>query len=213
MWDCGHLKVKQWPEDIVHLVCYRSRQKKVWYRICDLFAKTNLSLVYSANKNFKLTSLSPVEFSYETGPFGAMCGLCAVYVRLWCGLCAVYVRSLCGFGAVYARCLRGVCAILVRLWRGLCAILVRSLCYFGAVFVLLWCDFGAVFVLFWCDFSAVFVLFWCGVCAVFHIHRTYTAQIPEKGKRRGSVYVGCYINSFWLGRHIMSADCRTKTTK
>ena len=55
--------------------------KKVWYRICDLFAKTNLSLVYSANKNFKLTSLSPVEFSYETGPFGAMCGLYAALVR------------------------------------------------------------------------------------------------------------------------------------
>jgi hypothetical protein len=139
--------------------CARSRQEKVWYRICDLFAKINLSLVYLANKNVKYTSLSPVEFSYETRPFGAMCGLCAVYVR-----------SLCGFGAVYVRCLRGVCAILVRLWRGLCAILVRSLCYFGAVFVLLWCDFGAVFVLFWCDFGAVFVLFWCGVCAVFQIN-------------------------------------------
>ena len=60
---------------------------------------------------------------------------------------------------------------------------VLFLCDFSAVCVL----FGAVFVLFWCDFSAVFVLFWCGVCAVFHIHRTYTAQIPEKGKRRGSV--------------------------
>ena len=63
------------------LVRYRSRQKKVWYRICDLFAKTNLSLVYSANKNFKLTLLSPVEFSYETGPFGAMCGLYAALMR------------------------------------------------------------------------------------------------------------------------------------
>ena len=81
MWDCGHLKVKQWPEGFVHS-CARSRQEKVWYRICDLFAKINLSLVHSANKNFKLTSLSPVEFSYETGPFGAMCGLCAIFVRL-----------------------------------------------------------------------------------------------------------------------------------
>ena len=63
------------------LVRYRSRQKKVWYRICDLFTKTNLSLVYSANKNAKFTSLSPVEFSYETGPFGAMCGLYAALVR------------------------------------------------------------------------------------------------------------------------------------
>ena len=68
------------------LVCYRSRQKKVWYRICDLFAKTNLSLVYSANKNFKLTSLSPVEFSYETGPFGAVCGVCAALVWSMCGI-------------------------------------------------------------------------------------------------------------------------------
>ena len=80
MWDCGHLKVKQWPEEFVHS-CARSRQEKVWYRICDLFAKINLSLVHSANKNFKLTSLSPVEFSYETGPFGAMCGLYAALVR------------------------------------------------------------------------------------------------------------------------------------
>ena len=142
------------------LVCYRSRQKKVWYRICDLFAKTNLSLVYSANKNFKLTSLSPVEFSYETGPFGAMCGLYAALVRSMCGLCAALVRSMCG-----------VCAVFVRLW-----------CDFGAVFVLLWCDFGAVFVLFWCDFSAVFVLFWRGVCAVFQIHRTYTAPNKDRTK-------------------------------
>ena len=117
-----------------------------------------------------------------------MCGLCAALVRSMCGVCAVYVRSMCG-----------VCAVFVRLWCGLCAVfarclcyfgatLVRSLCYFGAVFVLLWCDFGAVFVLFWCDFSAVFVLFWWVFGAVFHIHRTYTAQIPEKGKRRWSVY-------------------------
>ena len=27
-----------------------SKKEKVWYRICDLFAKTNVSLVYSANK-------------------------------------------------------------------------------------------------------------------------------------------------------------------
>ena len=134
MWDCGHLKVKQWPEEFVHS-CARSRQEKVWYRNCDLFAKINLSLVYLANKNVKYTSLSPVEFSYETGPFGAMCGLCAVYVRFMCGLCAVYVRSLCGFGAVYVRCLRGVCAILVRLWRGLCAILVRLWCGLCATLV------------------------------------------------------------------------------
>ena len=80
MWDCGHLKVKQWPEGFVHS-CARSRQEKVWYRICDLFAKINLSLGYSANKNVKYTSLSPVEFSYETGPFGAMCGLYAALVR------------------------------------------------------------------------------------------------------------------------------------
>ena len=106
------------------LVCYRSRQKKVWYRICDLFAKTNLSLVYSANKNFKLTSLSPVEFSYETGPFGAMCGLCAALVRSMCGVCAVYVR-----------CLRGVCAVFVLFW-----------CDFGAVFVLFWCGLCATLV-------------------------------------------------------------------
>ena len=26
------------------------KKEKVWYRICDLFAKTNVSLVYSANK-------------------------------------------------------------------------------------------------------------------------------------------------------------------
>ena len=83
MWDCGHLKVKQWPEGFVHS-CARSRQEKVWYRICDLFAKINLSLVHSANKNFKLTSLSPVEFSYETGPFGSMCGLYAALVRCLC---------------------------------------------------------------------------------------------------------------------------------
>ena len=95
-------------------MCYRSRQKKVWYRICDLFAKINLSLVHSANKNFKLTSLSPVEFSYETGPFGAMCGLYAALVRSLCGLCATSVRYLAGFGAVF-----------VLFW-----------CDFGAVFVL-----------------------------------------------------------------------------
>ena len=106
-------------------VCYRSRQERIWYRMFDLFAKTDLSVVYSVNKNAKLTSLSPVEFSYETGPFGAMCGLCAVYVRLWCGLCAVFVRSMCGLCAVFVRCLCGLCAILVRLW-----------CYFGAVCVL-----------------------------------------------------------------------------
>ena len=68
------------------------------------------------------------------------------------------MRCLCYFGKTLARCL----------------------CYFSAVFVLCWCGFGAVFVLFRCDLGAVFVLFWRGVCAVFHIHRTYTAQIPEK---------------------------------
>ena len=117
------------------LVCYRSRQKKVWYRICDLFAKINLSLVHSANKNFKLTSLSPVEFSYETGPFGAMCGFGAVYVRSMCGVCAVYVRLWCGLCAVYLRSMCGVCAVFVRSLCGVCAVFVRSLCGFGAVYV------------------------------------------------------------------------------
>ena len=154
MWDCGHLKVKQWPEEFVHS-CARSRQEKVWYRICDLFAKINLSLVYLANKNVKYTSLSPIEFSYETRPFGAMCALCAVYVRSLCGFGAVYVRCLCGLCAVFARCLCGLCAALVRSMRGVCA-----------VFVLFWCDFGAVFVLFWCGLCATLVRLWCGLCAI-----------------------------------------------
>ena len=102
-----------------------------------------------------------------------------------CGVCAVFVLFWCDFGAVF-----------VLFW-----------CDFGAVFVLLWCDFGAVFVLFWCDFSAVFVLFWCGVCAVFHIHRTYTAQIPEKGKRRGSV-----SSSFFHFRFHQSLNIEGATT-
>ena len=93
-----------------------------------------------------------------------MCGLCAVYVRFMCGVCAVYVRCLCG-----------VCAVFVLFWCGLCAVFARCLCYFGATLARCLCYFSAMFVLFWCDFSAVF-----------HIHRTYTAQIPEKGKRRGS---------------------------
>ena len=103
-----------------------------------------------------------------------------------------YVRSMCGFSAVY-----------VRSMRGLCAVYVRSLCGLGAVFV----RFFAVFVLFWCDFGAVFVLFWWVVGAVFyilyficlqinarqitsnsHTYFKYTAQIPERGKRRGTDY-------------------------
>ena len=67
---------------------------------------------------------------------------------------------------------------------------------FGAMFVLFWCDFGAVFVLFSCDFfcdvCAILVGLWCGV---FHIHRTYTAQIPEKGKRRWSGHSKMYENA------------------
>ena len=141
------------------LVCYRSRQEKVWYRTCDLFAKTNLSLVYSANKNFKLTSLSPVEFSYETGPFGAMCGLCAVYVRLWCGLCAVFARCLCYFGATLA----------------------RSLCYFGATLVRSLCYFGAVFVLLWCGLCAILVRCMCGISHKPHIHRANTGKRKAPG--------------------------------
>ena len=98
MWDCGHLKVKQWPEGFVHS-CARSRQEKVWYRICDLFAKINLSLVYSANKNVKYTSLSPVECPTKH----ARLALCAVFVRSMCGVCAALVRSMCGVCAVYMR--------------------------------------------------------------------------------------------------------------
>ena len=107
------------------------------------------------------------------------------YVRSLCGLCAALVRSMCGVCAVYVRCLCGLCAALV-----------RSMCGVCAVFVLFWCDFGAVFVLFWWVVGAVFhiLYFLClqinarQITSNSHTYFKYTAQIPERGKRRGTDY-------------------------
>ena len=110
MWDCGHLKVKQFPEDIVHSCAIAVAKKKFGIEFVNYLPK---SIYHEFIQPIKISHIRRYrQMNFPTK-----------HARL--ALCAVFVRSLCGFGAVYVRCLRGVCATLVRLWCGLCAILVR----------------------------------------------------------------------------------------